>query len=62
MRSLMLDVEKKIYNLLELIPKIEKQAGLEKNFEKMLKTFLIDQNGTSWDISEEELVRKRVSN
>ena len=58
MRKLMIDVEAKIYHVLEQIPKLEKQAGSEKAFEKALKTILYDQFGASWDLPEEEMIKR----
>lgn len=58
MRKLMLDVEKKIFHVLEKIPKLEKQAGSSEAFEKALKVFLYDQFGASWDLPEKEMIRR----
>lgn len=58
MRKLMLDVEKKICHVLDTIPKLEIEAGSVKVFEKALKTFLYDQFGASWDLPEEEMIRR----
>lgn len=58
MRKLMLDVEKRIYYVLEQIPKLEKQAGSEKAFEKALKSFLYDQCQATWDLPEKEMIKR----
>lgn len=49
MRNLMLDVEKKIRNVLKTIPLLEKEAGSEANFEKLLEEALFIKGGASWD-------------
>lgn len=58
MRKLMLDIEKKICHLLDTIPELEKQMGSAKAFEKALKTFLYDRFGASWDLPEEEMIKR----
>jgi hypothetical protein len=51
-----LDIEKHIYKVLAMIPKLEDQAGSGKAFEKMLHEFY--ENGASWDISEEKMIQR----
>jgi len=58
MRKLMINIEQKIYNTLEHIPKLEKKAGSPKTFEKLLQIALVDNNGASWDLPEEEMIKR----
>jgi len=58
MRLLMLDIEAKIYSVLEQIPKLEKEAGSTEAFENGLKAFLYDQLGASWDVPEQEMIKR----
>lgn len=58
MRLLMLDIEAKTYSVLEQIPKLEKEAGSTEAFEKGVKAFLFDQLGASWDVPEQEIIKR----
>ena len=58
MRNLMLDIEEKIYPVLEQLLKLEKQADSKTHFEETLEKLLFDEEPPSWDLLEEDLIQK----
>ncbi len=48
MRALMLDIEKRIYRALEILPELEDQAGSKAKFELALHEALFKQGGATW--------------
>ena len=57
MRKLMLDIERHIEIVLNIIPDLENETGSAKKFEAILNETLFKQGGASWDMPENKVMK-----